>query len=90
MCLSTLATTSPDALAQSVPAAPRWFQLYVFADRGVSAELVARAAENGYEALVVTVDLPVVGVRERELRAAVQASAMGEVPNGPPPEPPAR
>ncbi len=83
MCLSTLATTSPDALAQAVPAAPRWFQLYVFADRGVSAELVARAAENGYEALVVTVDLPVVGVRERELRAAVQASAMGEVPNAP-------
>ena len=47
---------------------PRWFQLYVFSDRGVSRELVAQATEHGYEALVVTVDLPVLGVRERELR----------------------
>ena len=81
MCLSTLATTAPDALAEAVPAAPRWFQLYVFSDRALSAELVARVAEHGYEALVVTVDLPVVGVRERELRASVQASAIGQVPN---------
>jgi 4-hydroxymandelate oxidase len=40
----------------------------VFSDRGVTRELVAQAAEHGYEALVVTVDLPVLGVRERELR----------------------
>jgi 4-hydroxymandelate oxidase len=69
MCLSTLGTTSAPQLAEAVPDAPRWFQLYVFADRGVSRELVARAADNGYEALVVTVDLPVSGVRERDLRS---------------------
>jgi 4-hydroxymandelate oxidase len=68
MCLSTLATTTPEALAEAAPAGVRWFQLYVFNDRGVSAELVARAAASGFEALVVTVDLPVLGVRERELR----------------------
>jgi 4-hydroxymandelate oxidase len=68
MCLSTLASTTPEALAAAVPDAVRWFQLYVLNDRGVSAELVARAAESGFEALVVTVDLPVLGVRERELR----------------------
>jgi isopentenyl diphosphate isomerase/L-lactate dehydrogenase-like FMN-dependent dehydrogenase len=68
MCLSTLATVTPAALAEAVPGAPRWFQLYVFSDRGVTRELVAQAAEHGYEALVVTVDLPVLGVRERELR----------------------
>jgi isopentenyl diphosphate isomerase/L-lactate dehydrogenase-like FMN-dependent dehydrogenase len=68
MCLSTLATVNPAALAEAVPGAPRWFQLYVFCDRGVTRELVAQAAEHGYEALVLTVDLPVLGVRERELR----------------------
>jgi 4-hydroxymandelate oxidase len=75
MCLSTLATASPAELAERVPDAPRWFQLYVFSDRGVTRELVARAAEHGYRALVVTVDLPIVGVRERELRAEVRAAA---------------
>jgi isopentenyl diphosphate isomerase/L-lactate dehydrogenase-like FMN-dependent dehydrogenase len=75
-CLSTLATTSVAALAQAVPDAPRWFQLYVFADRGVSRELVAQAVEHGYEALVVTVDLPVLGVRERDLRSGVLASTV--------------
>jgi isopentenyl diphosphate isomerase/L-lactate dehydrogenase-like FMN-dependent dehydrogenase len=72
MCLSTLATTSAPELAEAVPAAPRWFQLYVFRDRGVSRELMARAVDNGYEALVVTVDLPVMGVRERDLRSGHQ------------------
>jgi 4-hydroxymandelate oxidase len=75
MCLSTLATTTVPALAEAVPNAPRWFQLYVLADRGVTRELVAQAAEHGYEALVVTVDLPVLGVRERELRTGVVAEA---------------
>jgi 4-hydroxymandelate oxidase len=75
MCLSTLATTSAPELAEAVPEAPRWFQLYVFADRGVSRELAERAVEHGYEALVVTVDLPVMGVRERDLRSGHQTAA---------------
>lgn len=75
--LSTLSTTSIEALAEAVPDATRWFQLYVFRDRGVSRELVTQAAEHGYEALVVTVDLPVLGRRERELRTGVH-SASGE------------
>ncbi len=79
MCLSTLATTSPEALAEAVPEAPRWFQLYVFSDRGVSRELVQRAAGNGYEALIVTVDLPVYGLRERELRSRVRSSTAEQV-----------
>jgi isopentenyl diphosphate isomerase/L-lactate dehydrogenase-like FMN-dependent dehydrogenase len=73
MCLSTLASTSPSALADAVPEATRWFQLYVFADRGVTREVVAGAAEHGYEALVVTVDRPVLGVRERELSSQVRS-----------------
>jgi 4-hydroxymandelate oxidase len=75
MCLSTLATTSAAELAGAVPDAPRWFQLYVFADRGVTRELVAQAVEHGYEALVLTVDLPVFGVRERDLRSGVRSAS---------------
>jgi isopentenyl diphosphate isomerase/L-lactate dehydrogenase-like FMN-dependent dehydrogenase len=74
MCLATLASVSPAAVAAQVPGATRWFQLYVFSDRGVSRDLVAAAAQAGYEALVVTVDRPVLGVREREQRAAVRES----------------
>jgi 4-hydroxymandelate oxidase len=81
ICLSTLATTTPAALAQAVPDAPRWFQLYVFSDRGVSSELVAQAVEHSYEALVVTVDVPILGVRERDLRSGVQTTSADPVPS---------
>ena len=54
-----------------MPDVARWFQLYVFKDRGISRELVSQAAAQGFEALVVTVDLPVFGIRERELRSRV-------------------
>jgi len=78
MCLATLASVGPAALAAELPGAPRWFQLYVFSDRGASRELAAAAAAHDYEALVVTVDRPVLGVRERELRASVrEAEALG-------------
>jgi isopentenyl diphosphate isomerase/L-lactate dehydrogenase-like FMN-dependent dehydrogenase len=79
MCLSTLGTTSLPALAHGAPESTRWFQLYVFKDRGVSRELVAQAVEHGYEALVVTVDLPVLGFRERELRTGVHAASADAV-----------
>jgi 4-hydroxymandelate oxidase len=74
MCLSTLATMNPADLARAVPEAPRWFQLYVFKDRGLTRELVAAAVAHGYEALMLTADLPVVGVRERELRTEIRSS----------------
>jgi 4-hydroxymandelate oxidase len=79
MCLSTLATSSPEAVAEVAPGAPRWFQLYVFRDRGVSRDLVQRASAAGYEALVVTVDLPLFGIRERELRSGVRSSDAEQV-----------
>ena len=69
MCVATFATIPPAAIAAAVPEAPRWFQLYVLSDRGLSRELVRAAVEHGYEAIVVTSDLPVVGYREREMRA---------------------
>jgi 4-hydroxymandelate oxidase len=76
MCLSTFANVSVGELAAAVPDVSRWFQLYVFSDRGITRELIAQAVEHGYDALVVTVDLPVAGVREREIRTeSDQASA---------------
>jgi L-lactate dehydrogenase (cytochrome) len=66
--LSTMGTTSIDALARSSPDTRRWFQLYLWKDRARTAELVAAAAANGYEALVLTVDTPVPGPRLRDAR----------------------
>jgi L-lactate dehydrogenase (cytochrome) len=64
--LSTLGTTSIERLAAEAPATERWFQLYVSKDRGRTGELVARAGESGYRALVLTVDVPVAGARLRD------------------------
>lgn len=68
MCLSTLATTRPSELAQAVPEGRRWFQLYCFRDEGVTRALMDEAVASGFEAVVVTVDAPRGGRRERDLR----------------------
>ena len=69
MILSTLATTSIEDVA-SASNSPKWFQLYVYRDREVTRMLVRRAEESGYKALCLTVDVPVIGHRERDLRNA--------------------
>jgi isopentenyl diphosphate isomerase/L-lactate dehydrogenase-like FMN-dependent dehydrogenase len=68
MCLSTLATSSPAEIAEV--GGPRWFQLYVFRDEGVTRELIAQARAGGFGALVLTIDAPVRGNRERDARTA--------------------
>lgn len=70
MTLSTLSSVSPGELAAAAPGAPQWFQLYWSTDRGFTKELVESAAEAGHRALVLTVDFPVAGRRERDARAA--------------------
>jgi 4-hydroxymandelate oxidase len=68
-CLSTVSSRSIEEVAAAVPAdARRWFQLYVNEDPAFTRELVRRAEGAGYEAIVLTVDLPVLGYREREKR----------------------
>jgi 4-hydroxymandelate oxidase len=66
--LSTQATMSVEEVAAAAPGAVRWFQVYVVRDRGWTAELVVRAAAAGYRALVLTVDVPLLGRRLRDLR----------------------
>ena len=66
-CLSTLGSRAIEDVA-TVAGKPAWFQLYVHKDRGVSKGLIERAEAAGFDALALTVDLPVVGYRERDLR----------------------
>jgi L-lactate dehydrogenase (cytochrome) len=66
--LSTMGTTSVEALAEAAPGARKWFQLYLWRDREASRALVERAKAAGYEALVLTVDTPVAGPRLRDVR----------------------
>jgi L-lactate dehydrogenase (cytochrome) len=66
--LSTVGTTTIEALAAEAPGAAKWFQLYVWHDRDASAALVERARAAGYEALLLTVDVPVAGSRLRDVR----------------------
>jgi isopentenyl diphosphate isomerase/L-lactate dehydrogenase-like FMN-dependent dehydrogenase len=66
MCLSTMSTSSAaDVAATGVT---RWFQLYVFTDEGITRELVRQAVDTGFTVLVLTVDTPVLGRRERDFR----------------------
>jgi 4-hydroxymandelate oxidase len=78
--LSTIATARPS----EVMAGNRWMQVYVFRDRGVTQAIVDEAVENGFQALVVTVDAPRAGRRERDrysgfaLPADLGVPAIGE------------
>ncbi len=66
-CLSTLSVCSVEETA-AAGTGPLWFQLYMLRDRGACADLIRRAREAGASVLVLTVDLPVVGTRYRDVR----------------------
>ncbi|MDX1395801.1 MAG: alpha-hydroxy acid oxidase [Gemmatimonadota bacterium] len=65
--LSTLGTRSIEDVA-SVNEGAKWFQVYVWKDRGLVKELLGRARDAGFEAILFTVDVPVLGRRERDVR----------------------
>jgi len=68
-CLSTTSSMPLEQVAEAAPDAERWFQLYLVGGLDPSRALVERAEAAGYRALVVTVDLPVLGRRERDVRS---------------------
>ena len=68
MVVSTQSNRSLEEVAAAAPEAPRWFQVYVHTDRTFTEELVERAAAAGYSALALTVDVPVLGNRLRDVR----------------------
>ncbi|HSJ43346.1 MAG TPA: alpha-hydroxy acid oxidase [Euzebyales bacterium] len=63
---STLSTRSLEEIAATAPEAVRWFQLYVRGELTTARDLVRRAEASGYAAIVVTVDVPVLGLRRHE------------------------
>jgi L-lactate dehydrogenase (cytochrome) len=65
--LSTMSINSIEQVAEATTK-PFWFQLYVIRDRGFSKDILSRAAKAGCNALVLTVDLQVLGQRHRDLR----------------------
>jgi 4-hydroxymandelate oxidase len=67
MVASTIATYPLEEIARAA-SGPLWFQLYVYADRSISKNLVERAEAAGYRALVLTVDTPMLGRRERDVK----------------------
>ncbi len=81
MCLSTLATTRPGEVAAGAPEARRWFQLYCFKDEGVTRALIEEAIECGFEAILITVDAPRGGNRERDLRTGFEVPEEIGVPS---------
>jgi isopentenyl diphosphate isomerase/L-lactate dehydrogenase-like FMN-dependent dehydrogenase len=80
MTLSTIATATIEEVAAAAPDGKRWFQLYWSPDRGIVRDVVERAVAEGYGAIVLTVDLPVSGRRERDLRTGFEIPAEVPVP----------
>ncbi len=90
MILSTLSTVSLEEVAATT-SGPKWFQLYVYQDREVTCTLVKRAEAAGYVGLCLTVDVPYIGHRERDIRSAFSSpyqfanfveSPMNKMPSG--------
>jgi 4-hydroxymandelate oxidase len=71
--LSSLSNTAMESVFAEA-GSPRWFQLYIYKDREITLELVQRAEAAGAEAIVLTVDAPGLGTRERDVRNTFRLS----------------
>ncbi|KAG7202562.1 hypothetical protein KM043_009758 [Ampulex compressa] len=66
--LSTISTCSIEEVAEAAPSCIKWFQLYIYSDRNVSLNLIRRAEQADFKALVLTIDAPIFGDRRADLR----------------------
>jgi isopentenyl diphosphate isomerase/L-lactate dehydrogenase-like FMN-dependent dehydrogenase len=80
-CLSTVASAGPAEISEAAPGGRHWFQLYWSRDRRFTQELLARVVDAGFDALMLTVDFPVAGRRERDIRTAFRLPADLPLPN---------
>ena len=80
MIVSTTATVGL-ADVRAATKSPMWFQSYIYRDRGVTGTLLERAREVGYQAIVLTVDAPMLGRRERDVRHGFHLPVGLRLPN---------
>lgn len=66
-CLSTLSSVSIEEIP-ALTQGPKWFQCYVWRDRGLVKEMLQRARAAGFSAMILTVDFPITGNRKRDAR----------------------
>jgi 4-hydroxymandelate oxidase len=77
--LSTTSSKSMEEVAAAAPDAERWFQLYIVGGMRYSRSLVERAEAAGYRAIILTVDLPVLGRRERDVRLGFEMPPLAHI-----------
>jgi 4-hydroxymandelate oxidase len=87
---STLSSAPMEEIARVGPSGPRWFQLYVQPEFEANRRLIERAERAGFQALVVTVDVPVLAVRDRQEQGGFAIDATVPIGNGPGVLPPRR
>lgn len=83
MMVGTLSSQSLESVARGAPAGPRWFQLYLQPKFQESRRLIERAEAAGYDAIVLTVDAPLFGRRDRQLRSGFGIDNVPPLGNGP-------
>jgi 4-hydroxymandelate oxidase len=85
MCLSSLSNHSAESVALAGAGGLLWYQLYPYRDAAMTAEVVAAARVQGYKALVITVDTPTYGIRDRERASGFSVPAHLPLPGVPAP-----
>lgn len=80
---STLSSRSLESIASAAPSGPRWFQLYLQPEPSDSFELVRRAEKAGFGAIVLTVDAPLFGIRDRQIGGGFAIDGKHTLGNGP-------
>jgi len=79
---STLTSISMEDIAKAAPEGPRWFQLYLQPEFAITNSLVKRAEKANYKAIILTVDMPVAGNRDRENQAGSPLASPTALGNG--------
>ncbi len=77
MCLSSVSSHTIEEVAETLGDTPKWFQLYWSSERAIMESFVERAEDAGFDAIAVTVDVPVLGWRERDLQGGYSPSLDG-------------
>jgi len=79
---STLSSISMEDIAKAAPTGPRWFQLYLQPEFSTTKSLVERAEKANYKAIILTVDMPVAGTRDKENQAGSPLASSIVLGNG--------